>query len=66
MVKATFAFDGGIKTENSPSAYVWVHRLCYRYRMTILFVSTDRYDPKDTCEYTYQVLETVRKFSHGT
>ena len=30
--------------------------------MIILFVSTDWYDPKDTCEHTIQVLVTERKF----
>ena len=48
----TFAFGGGIKTQKSPSAYVWDHRFCLGCRMTILFVSTDRYDPKDTCKHT--------------
>ena len=28
MVKATFAFEGGMKTQKSPSPYVWDHRVC--------------------------------------
>ena len=28
MVKATFAFEGGMKTQKSTSPYVWDHRVC--------------------------------------
>ena len=28
MVKATFAFEGGMKTQKSPSPHVWDHRVC--------------------------------------
>ena len=62
MDRVTFAFGGGFKTQKSSSAHVRDHRICYKGRMTILFVSTYRYDPKDTFKHTYQLLEIERKF----
>ena len=56
MRLATFAFEMGMKTEKSPSAYVWNHKIRLKHRTMLPFVFADRYDLKKACKYIYIVF----------
>ena len=66
MVPVGFTSEGGIKTQKSPFACVCHLKIWLKSRMTFLFASADRYDPKHACQYTGGALETNRKFFHAT
>ena len=43
---------GGMKTEKSPSADVWNHKIGLKRRAMLPFASDDRYDHKEACKHT--------------
>ena len=61
-----FCLWGSIKTEKSPSAHVWSCKIWLKHRMMLLFVSTDRYDPKEAYKHTCWSLGTNRKVFGAT
>ena len=62
----TFAFERGMKTEKSPSPYVWDYKIWLKHHWMLSFNFRDRYDPKEAYKHTCWVLEAVRKFFHAT
>ena len=61
-----FYLWGGIKSEKLLSDRVWGCKILSVHRMMFLFVSADRYDPKEVRKHTCWVLKTHRKFSGDT
>ena len=46
-----FAFERGMKTEKSPSSYVWIYKVRTKCRGMFPFVSVDSYDPKEAFKH---------------
>ena len=55
-----FVFERGMKTEKSPSSYVWIYKVRTKCRGMFPFVSADSYDPKKAFEYICWVVECIR------
>ena len=47
----------------SLTAHVYANKSRTKCRMTLLFVSMDRYDPKEVCKYHKYIMETNKIFS---
>ena len=61
-----FAFERGMKTENSPSSYVWTCKVRTKCRGMLPFVSADNYDPQEASKHIYWVVECITKFFRDT
>ena len=55
-----------MKTEKSPSAHLWNHKIGLNCRAMLPFASDDRYDHKEACKHTQWVLVSSKKFFRAT